>query len=81
MQKYPNDYQPYLAEPIQQYCSTRIEPSVVEIEEVGLSALLAVLVQPAGIATEVHYLDRSDGDLRQRLGYHRLQGNSWSCPS
>jgi ubiquitin thioesterase protein OTUB1 len=62
MQKYPDDYQPYMSEPVQTYVTAHIEPAICEIEHVGLSALLAVLVQPAGIAANVHYLDRSPGE-------------------
>jgi ubiquitin thioesterase protein OTUB1 len=46
-----------------------LEPANCEIEELGLSALIAVLVTPAGIAAEVHYLDRSAGEEINLIPY------------
>ncbi|KIW07895.1 uncharacterized protein PV09_01806 [Verruconis gallopava] len=69
MQKYPDQYQGFMNESVQSYCKTRIEPAQCEIEELGLNALLAVLVSPAGIAAEVHYLDRSPGDTINVIQY------------
>ena len=48
--------------PLVEYCKNRIEPAVCEIEHIGISALVDVLVKPAGIAAEILYLDRSAGD-------------------
>ena len=45
-----------------EYCQTKIEPVMSEIEHVGMSALCDVLAKPAGIAVEILYLDRSPGD-------------------
>lgn len=61
MQKYPDGYQAYLSESIQSYCRSSIEPAVCEIEHVGMTALVDVLIKPAGLAVEIHYLDRSPG--------------------
>lgn len=44
------------------YCSTNIEPFSVELEHVGLQALATALINEAGIAIEVLYLDRSVGE-------------------
>jgi ubiquitin thioesterase protein OTUB1 len=45
--------------PLNTYVKHRIEPAVCEIDHVGISALIDLLCKPAGIATEVLYLDRS----------------------
>ncbi|KAF2489043.1 cysteine proteinase [Lophium mytilinum] len=64
IQTHPDDFQPFLefGQDIKQYCSTQIEPSICEIDHIGMSALAEVLVKPAGFAMEVLYLDRSPGD-------------------
>ncbi|OCK83800.1 cysteine proteinase [Lepidopterella palustris CBS 459.81] len=64
IQTHPNDFAPFLdlGQDIRQYCSTQIEPSVCEIDHVGMSALAEVLVKQAGFALEVLYLDRSAGE-------------------
>lgn len=62
MQKHPDQFQPYINQPIQSYCRSHIEPAVCEIEYVGMGALVDVLVKPAGIAVEILYLDRTPGD-------------------
>ena len=62
MQKHPDAYQPYINEPLQNYCRSHIEPAICEIEHVGMSALVDVLVKPAGIAVEILYLDRTAGN-------------------
>lgn len=69
MKKYPDQYQPYIDMPVHQYAQAKIEPAVCELEEVGLSAMLAVLVSPAGLAAEVHYLDRSPGETINVIQY------------
>ncbi|KAF2433008.1 cysteine proteinase [Tothia fuscella] len=62
IQKHPDLYQPFINQPVQSYCRSHIEPSVCEIEHVGMNALVDVLVKPAGIAVEILYLDRTPGD-------------------
>ena len=69
MQKNPDQYQPYIDEPVQSYVRSKIEPAMCEMEEVGLSAMIAVLVSPAGLAAEVHYLDRSPGETINTIQY------------
>jgi ubiquitin thioesterase protein OTUB1 len=61
MQKYPQNFAPFISQPLQAYCRSHIEPAVCEIEHVGMSALIDVLVKPAGIAVEILYLDRTEG--------------------
>ncbi|OCL02684.1 cysteine proteinase [Glonium stellatum] len=63
IQTHANDFQPFLLDQdIREYCATQIEPSICEIDHVGMSALAEVLVKPAGFALEVLYLDRSPGE-------------------
>jgi ubiquitin thioesterase protein OTUB1 len=62
IQTHPDDYAPYMDLPLVEYCKNRIEPAICEIEHVGISALVDVLVKPAGISAEILYLDRSPGD-------------------
>ncbi|KAE9991116.1 hypothetical protein EG327_000413 [Venturia inaequalis] len=61
MQKYPQNYEHFIEGPLRSYCQSHIEPAVVEIEHVGMTALIDVLVKPAGIAVEITYLDRTEG--------------------
>ncbi|KAF7623028.1 hypothetical protein AFLA_010340 [Aspergillus flavus NRRL3357] len=58
----PHRYQAFLSLPVDQYCATRIETVKTEIDEVGLQALVDGVVEPAGFAVEILYLDRSEGD-------------------
>ena len=44
----------------EEYCSTQIEPYRVEIEDIGLNALVDAIIKPAGMTIEVLYLDRSE---------------------
>jgi ubiquitin thioesterase protein OTUB1 len=63
IQSHPHDFEPFLpGMDIKQYCSTEIEPSICELDHIGLTALSDVLLKPAGIALEVSYLDRSAGE-------------------
>ena len=63
IQTHANDFQPFLLDQdIREYCATQIEPSICEIDHVGMAALAEVLVKPAGLALEVLYLDRSPGE-------------------
>lgn len=69
MKKYPDQYQPYIDVPLHQYVGAKVESANCEMEELALSAMLGVLVSPAGIAAEVHYLDRSPGDTINVIQY------------
>ncbi|KAL5358147.1 cysteine proteinase [Aspergillus floccosus] len=55
-------YQAFLPLPLDQYCTTRIETVKTEIDEVGLQALVDGVIEPSGIAVEILYLDRSQGE-------------------
>ncbi|KAI4258908.1 MAG: hypothetical protein LQ352_001021 [Teloschistes flavicans] len=64
MKTHSNKYVPFIPEQtsIDQYRSVHIEPHAVEIEHLGLQALVDAIVQPAGIAVQVLYLDLSPSD-------------------
>ena len=64
-------YQPYILDnDVGRYCATQIEPFQVEIEHVGMKALIDVLISPARIAVEILYLDRSAG---MEVNSHRFE--------
>jgi ubiquitin thioesterase protein OTUB1 len=62
MQFNANQYEPFLEMTARDYCKARIEAHVQEIEQAGLQVLTDGVIAPAGIAVEVLYLDRSEGD-------------------
>ena len=51
------------------YCARNIEPFSIELDHVGLQALATAIINEAGMAIEVLYLDRSAGD---EVTPHRL---------
>lgn len=52
-----------------QYCQAVIEPPEHEIDELGISLLVEVLLKPAGFILEIAYLDRSAGS---KANVHRF---------
>lgn len=58
----PDDFEPFLEMPLDQYRQARIDPTNQEIDQIGLQALSTGVIAPAGFALEVLYLDRSAGD-------------------
>jgi ubiquitin thioesterase protein OTUB1 len=46
---------------VDNYSKNLIEPAKTEIEHLGMTLLIDVLMKPVGIAIEIVYLDRSDG--------------------
>lgn len=63
-------YQGFLLDTtIEEYCKTKIEPYQVEIENLGLQALLDAVIQPAGINVEVTYLDRSASEEANTISW------------
>ena len=55
-------YQDFLmGETIQQYCTSHIDPFQVEMDHLGLNALIDAVIKPAGISVDILYLDRSEG--------------------
>ena len=49
--------------PLDQYCSSRIDPVKTEIDEVGLQALIDGVIEGSGFGVEILYLDRSEGEV------------------
>ena len=63
MRKHADMYLPYLIDQtITEYCELQIEPHQVEIEHMGMNAVIDAIIKPAGIAVDVYYLDRSPGE-------------------
>lgn len=62
MALHADDFEPFLEMPLDQYRQARIDPTNQEIDQIGLQALSTGVIQPAGFAVEVLYLDRSAGD-------------------
>lgn len=46
---------------VDNYCKNVLEPSNTEIEHLGMTLLIDILMKPVGIAVEIVYLDRSEG--------------------
>lgn len=46
---------------VDNYCKNTLEPVNTEIEHLGMTLLIDVLLKPIGIAVEIVYLDRSEG--------------------
>ncbi|KAI9769368.1 MAG: hypothetical protein M1840_004070 [Geoglossum simile] len=62
MKTHTESYQPFLLEDtVGQYCASQIEPYQVEIEHIGMNALIDAVIIPASLAVEILYLDRSVG--------------------
>ena len=70
MKTHPEQYEPFLDRPVAEHCASQIEPYGVEIDHVGIMALIECLVLPARMAVEVIYLDRSAGD---DINVHRFE--------
>lgn len=62
MALHPDDFEPFLEMSLDQYRQTRIDPTLQEIDQIGLQALTTGVIAPANVALEVLYLDRSAGD-------------------
>lgn len=62
MQLHPDEYEPFLEMPVDQYCVARIDPANQEIDQIGLQALTHAVISAAGFGLEVLYLDRSMGE-------------------
>ena len=62
MALHADEFEPFLEMPLDQYRQARIDPTNQEIDQIGLQALSAGVLAPAGLAVEVLYLDRSAGE-------------------
>ena len=59
----PDDYAPFVPDmDVVTYCSNHVDPFYEEIEHIGIKAVVDAIINPAGIAIEYLYLDRSPGD-------------------
>ncbi|KAI9817682.1 MAG: hypothetical protein M1832_004576 [Thelocarpon impressellum] len=73
MKTRPDGYQPFILDgTVEQYCASQIEPYQVEIEHIGMNAMIDALVKPAGFAVEILYLDRSPG---AEVNEHRFEAS------
>jgi ubiquitin thioesterase protein OTUB1 len=63
MRANPSRFEPYIPgmTSIDAYCKEVLEPVNTEIEHLGMTALIDVLLEPIGLAAKINYLDRSPG--------------------
>jgi ubiquitin thioesterase protein OTUB1 len=56
-------FEPYVPElaGVDAYCKENLEPPYTEIEHLGLTALMEVLLDPIGVGVQINYLDRTPG--------------------
>ena len=75
MKLHPEDYAPFLVEhpTIDDYRSAQIEPYGVQIDHLGIKALIDVLFFPADLSVEISYLDLSDSD---EVNVHKFESES-----
>lgn len=73
MKMHPDQYQPYLVQPLQEYCQSNVDAFGQEIEQISLQALTDGVIAPASINVVVMYLDRSQGD---EVTPHHLVANA-----
>ncbi|KAK6439264.1 hypothetical protein LTR95_004520 [Oleoguttula sp. CCFEE 5521] len=59
---------------VEQYTNEHITPHGAEIDHLGMSALQDLLLNPAGFALEVMYLDRSEGNEANMHRFDPLNG-------
>jgi ubiquitin thioesterase protein OTUB1 len=58
----PDQYQPYLEQPLFEYCLSNVDAFGQEIEQISLQALTDGVIAPASMNVIVMYLDRSEGN-------------------
>lgn len=70
-------YQDFLPdETIDQFCKTHIDPFTMEIDHLGINALIDAIIKPAGIAVDILYLDRSEGEEVNTISFGGQSQNS-----
>lgn len=75
MKMYPHVYAGFLAGmDVNTYCEQNIEPAAIELDHLGLQCLATSVINEAGIGIEVLYLDRSEGEEANTLGFPVLDG-------
>jgi ubiquitin thioesterase protein OTUB1 len=62
MKSNPDQYQPYLEQPLIEYCRSNVDAFGQEIEQISLQALTDGVIAPANMNVVVMYLDRSEGN-------------------
>ncbi|KAF3915716.1 hypothetical protein AA313_de0200799 [Arthrobotrys entomopaga] len=70
---HPDPYEAFIETTIEEYRMSQIEPYGVEIDHIGVKALIDVLFLPAGLVVEISYLDRSDSD---EVNVHKFEDES-----
>ena len=71
MKTNPHQYQDFLpGMTVEQYCASKIEPYQIEIEHMGLQAVLDAIIKPAGINVDVTYLDRSANEEVNTINWY-----------
>ncbi|KAI9796063.1 MAG: hypothetical protein M1835_004729 [Candelina submexicana] len=71
MKTHAEAYQSFVIDQtVEQYCASEIEPYQVEIEHLGMKALIDALIKPAGFAVEILYLDRT---ASEEVNSHRFE--------
>jgi ubiquitin thioesterase protein OTUB1 len=73
MKSNPDQYQPYLEQPLFEYCRSNIDAFGQEIEQISLQALTDGVIAPANMNVIVMYLDRSEGN---EVTPHHLVANA-----
>ncbi|KAL6713587.1 hypothetical protein ACLMJK_009052 [Lecanora helva] len=75
MKTYPDIYAGFLTGvDVNTYCHQNIEPFTVELDHLGLQCLATAVINEAGIAIEVLYLDRSEGEEVNSIHFPVLDG-------
>lgn len=69
----PDQYQPYLEQPLFEYCQSNVDAFGQEIEQISLQALTDGVIAPANMKVIVMYLDRSEGN---EVTPHHLAANA-----
>ncbi|KAI9888909.1 MAG: hypothetical protein M1814_006141 [Vezdaea aestivalis] len=79
MKTHATEYEQFLSgQTVAEYCSQQINPYQVEMEHLGLNAMIDVLVKPAGFSVEVSYLDRS---ATTEVNVHRFEAATPNGPT
>ena len=71
MRTNPHQYQDFLpGMTVEQYCASKIDPYQIEIEHMGLQAVLDAIIKPAGINVDVTYMDRSASEEVNTINWY-----------
>ncbi|KAF8470219.1 peptidase C65 Otubain-domain-containing protein [Kalaharituber pfeilii] len=78
IKKSPAEYEAYLVDSVPNYCAMTIERFAVELDHVGVKALIDCLIVPADLRVEISYLDRSAGT---EVNVHHFSGENTYGPT